>query len=125
MGLLLSPGVARPAFNDLSVMVLLDFGLITAMITLPVVLALTYGVAWPLFRLWLRRGYSGIAAYIAGGIVVAMIGAIVIWAAHVLAGFLISSDFWFAMLLTGVAGPVAGFVVWYVLQRSAQVAPGN
>lgn len=99
-------------------MTLVEIGLTTAMIALPVVLALTCGVAWPLFRLWMRRGYSGVAAYVAGGIIVAMIGAIIIAAAHVFADFLIGSDFLFAMLLVAVSGPVAGFVVWYVLQRS-------
>lgn len=105
--------------NDASVMTLVEIGFVTAMITLPVVLALTCGVAWPLFRFWVRQGYSSVAAYVGGGVIVATIGAVIIDAAHNF-GFLIGTDFWFAMLLLAVSGPVAGFVVWYVLQRSTQ-----
>jgi len=112
-------------FNDAGPMTLMAFGLTTAMITLPVVAALTCAVAWPLFSLWLRRGYSGVAAYIGGGIIVAIAGAIAIGAAHVFASLLVNSDFGFALLLISIAGPVAGFVVWYVLQRSAHIAPGD
>jgi len=100
-------------------MTLVEIGFVTAMITLPVVLALTCGVAWPLFRFWVRQGYSSVAAYVGGGVIVATIGAVIIDAAHNF-GFLIGTDFWFAMLLLAVSGPVAGFVVWYVLQRSTQ-----
>jgi len=99
-------------------MTLVEIGLTIAMITLPAVLALACGVAWPLFRLWLRRGYSGVAAYVSGGVIVATIGAVVIAAAHTLGGLLMGTDFWFAMLLLAVSGPAAGFVVWYVLRGS-------
>jgi drug/metabolite transporter (DMT)-like permease len=102
-------------------MTLVEFGFTTAMITLPVVLALTCGVAWPLFRFWVRQGYSSVAAYVGGGVIVATIGAVIIGAAHSF-GFLIGTDFWFAMLLLAVSGPVAGFVVWYVLQRLTKSA---
>jgi hypothetical protein len=110
----------RPSYNDAGFMVLLNFGLITAMVALPVTLALTCGVGLPLFRLWMRRGYSSVAAYIGGGIIIAMVGALIIATAHFLADFLVDSNFLFAMLIIGVSGPVAGFVVWYVLQRSSQ-----
>jgi len=103
--------------NDASVMTLVEIGFITAMIALPVVFALTCGVAWPLFRFWVRRGYSSLAAYVGGGVIVATIGAVIIGAAHTF-GFLIGTDFWFAMLLLAVSGPVAGLVVWYVLRRA-------
>lgn len=98
-------------------MTLVEIGFVTAMITLPVVLALTCGVAWPLFRFWVRQGYSSVAAYVGGGVIVATIGAVIIGAAHTF-GFLIGTDFWFAMLLLAVSGPVAGLVVWYVLRRA-------
>jgi hypothetical protein len=44
--------------------------------------------------------------------------------AHILlSDFLtLDSDFRFAMLLIAVSGPVAGFVVWYILRRSAAVS---
>lgn len=90
------------------------------MTVLPGAIALTGGVGYPLFRLWVRRGYSNIAAYVGGGIIVAMIGALIVAAAHTFAGFLLGKDFVFAMLLIAVSGPVAGFVVWYVLRRSIQ-----
>ena len=101
-------------------MTLVEFGFTTAMITLPVVLALTCGVAWPLFRHWIRRGYSGVAVYVAGGIIVATIGALLIAAAHIFCDFLVDNDFRFAMLLIEICGPIAGFVMWRVLRRSIQ-----
>jgi hypothetical protein len=83
--------------------------------------ALTFGIAFPLFRLWIRRGYSNVAEYIGGGVVVAATGAVLITMAHVLfSDFLTDSDFRFAILLIGICGPVAGAAVWYVLQRSSE-----
>jgi hypothetical protein len=114
------PSPARATYNDAGLAILLEFGLITAMTVLPGAIALTGGVGYPLFRLWVRRGYSNIAAYVGGGIIVAMIGALIVAAAHTFAGFLLGKDFVFAMLLIAVSGPVAGFVVWYVLRRSIQ-----
>jgi Zn-dependent protease with chaperone function len=105
-------------YNDISLMNSVELGFITAMFTLPFILALTLGIAWPLFRYWIRRGFVGLAVYIGGGIVIAMIGALVITAMHFFCDFLVSTDFEFAMLLIGICGPVAGFVVWWVLQRS-------
>jgi hypothetical protein len=111
------PSPARATYNDAGLVVLLEFGLLTAMTVLPGAIALAYGVGYPLFRLWIRRGYSNVAVYVGGGIIVAMTGALIIAAAHTFTGFLLGSDFLFAMLLIAVSGPVAGFVVWYVLQR--------
>jgi hypothetical protein len=110
----------RPSYNDLNLGVLLEFGLLTAMIALPATLVLTCGVGFPLFRLWIRRGYSSVAVYVGGGIIIAAVGASIIAAAHILTGLFSGSDFVFAMLILGVSGPVAGFVVWYVLQHSGQ-----
>jgi hypothetical protein len=98
---------------------LLPMGFVTALIALPMVLALTLGAGLPLFRLWLRRGYSSVAAYIGGGIIVAAIGTLIVAAAHVFAGFLLGSDFIFSVLLIGISGPIAGFVIWYVLRHSS------
>jgi hypothetical protein len=114
------PSPARATYNDAGLAILLEFGLITAMTALPGAIVLTGGVGYPLFRLWVRRGYSSIAAYVGGGIIVAMIGALIVTAAHTFAGFLLGKDFVFAMLLIAASGPVAGFVVWYVLRRSIQ-----
>jgi hypothetical protein len=111
-------------YNDLNIMVLLSFGLLTAMIALPVVLVLTCGIGLPIFRLWVRRGYSNVALYVAGGIIIAVIGALIVAAAHAVGGFLSGSDLRFAMLLIAVSGPVAGFVVWYVLRRSLVASAG-
>ncbi len=47
-----------------------------------------------------------------------MVGAVIIGAAHLFAGFLIETHFWFVMLLIGISGLTAGFVVWYMLWRS-------
>lgn len=104
--------------NGPSIFDLLPFGGITALISFPSASVLSFGVGVPLFRLWLRRGYSGVAAYIAGGLIVAMVGAVIIGAAHLFAGFLIETHFWFVMLLIGISGLTAGFVVWYMLWRS-------
>jgi hypothetical protein len=122
----LSPSGAEapPKYNDLNAVILLYFGFITAMIALPAALVLTYGVARPIFRLWISRGYSNVVAYISGGIIIAAIGALIMAAAHTFAGFLVYGDFRFAMLLMAVSGPVSGFVVWYVLRRSL-VAKSN
>jgi len=106
-------------YNDISLMNSVELGFITAMFALPFILALTFGIAWPLFRHWIRRGFSGVAVYVASGIIVATIGALVIAAAHIFRDFLVGNDFWFAMLIIGASGPVAGFVVWYVLQHSS------
>ena len=103
---------------------LLPFGGITALIAFPSAAVLSLVVGAPLFRLWLRRGYSGVAAYVAGGLIVAMVGAVIIGAAHLFAGFQIETHFWFIMLLIAVSGLTAGFVVWYVLWRS-QVASSS
>jgi len=105
-------------YNDISLMASVELGFITAMVTLPFILALTFGIAWPLFRYWIRRGFLGLAVYIGGGIVIAMIGALVITAMHFFRNFLVSNDFEFALLLISICGPVSGFVVWYVLRRS-------
>jgi hypothetical protein len=121
---LMSPHTAsgvRSSFSGVSPMILVDFGLFTAMIALPVTLVLIFGIGLPVFRLWIRRGYSNIAQYIGGGVIVAIIGVALIGVAHVLSvDFLIDSDFRFALLLIGICGPVAGLTVWYVLQRSGQ-----
>jgi hypothetical protein len=103
---------------------LLTFGGITALIAFPSASVLSLVVGVPLFRLWLRRGYSGIGAYLAGGLIVAMVGAVIIGAAHFFAGFQIETHFWFILLLVAVSGLTAGFVVWYVLWRS-QVASSS
>jgi hypothetical protein len=107
-------------FNFASLVASIEIGFVIAMMTFPAVVALTWGVGWPVFRYSIRRGYSGVAAYVAGGVIVAGIGAIIVAVAHTLGGFLMDGDFRFAMLLLAVSGPVAGFVVWYVLQRSSQ-----
>jgi len=110
--------VIRPSYNDINLGVLLEFGVLTAMVALPATLVLTCGVGFPLFRLWIRCGYSNVAAYVGGGIIIAMIGALVAAAAHLVADFLSDGNFMFALLILGVSGPVAGFVVWYVLRPS-------
>ena len=121
---LMSPHTAsgvHSSYSGISPMILVQFGLITALIALPVALALTFGIAWPVFRLWVRRGYSNVGEYIGGGVIVSIAGAAVITAAHVFgADFLIDSDFRFAILIIGICGPVSGLTVWYVLQRSSQ-----
>jgi hypothetical protein len=99
---------------------LLPVGFITALIASPAAFVLTLGAGFPLFHLWVRRGYSSIAVYVGGGIIVAMIAALIMVVAHTFAGFLLGNDFLFAMLLIAVSGPVAGFVVWCVLRRSIQ-----
>lgn len=100
-------------------MILVDFGLFTAMIALPVALVLILVIGLPVFRLWIRRGYSNVAEYIGGGAIVGIAGAALIAIVHVLSvDFLVDSDFRFAMLLIGICGPVAGLTVWYVLRRS-------
>jgi hypothetical protein len=116
------PSPPRATYNDAGLVVLLEFGLLTAMAVLPGAIALAYGVGYPLFRLWIRRGYSNVAVYVGGGIIVAITGALIIAAAHTFTGVLLGSDFLFAMLLIVVSGPVAGFVVWYVLQRLTKSA---
>ena len=98
----------------------IDFGFIIAMMTFPVVVALTCGVAWPVFRHLIRRGYSGATAYVAGGVIVAAIGALLVAVAHISRNFLVDNDFWFAILLIGICGPVAGVVTWWVLQRPSR-----
>lgn len=105
------PSQARLTYNDAGLGILLEFGLITAMTVLPGAIALAGGVGYPLFRLWVRRGYSNIAVYVGGGVIVAMIGALVIAAAHAFTGFLLGSAFLFAILLISISGPVAGFVI--------------
>jgi hypothetical protein len=90
----------------------------TALVAFPAALVLTLAAAFPLFRLWVHRGYASVPAYVGGGVIVAMIGATIIAAAHVFADFLIDNDFLFTMLLIAVSGPAAGFVVWCVLRRS-------
>jgi len=93
-------------------------GFMVAVMTLPATFVLTFGIGFPLFYFWRRLGYSSVAAYVGGGVIIALIGELVIAAAHILAGFLLGGDFLFAMLLIAVSGPVAGFVVWRVLRRS-------
>jgi hypothetical protein len=103
--------------SGISTTVLLEIGLVTAMFALPVTLALGI-IGVPVFRLLVKRGYSNVAAYVGGGLIVAIAGAALIGAAHfLLADFLVDSDFWFAVLLIGISGPVAGITVWYVLQH--------
>lgn len=112
-----SPASTHAAKYEVSATILLNSGFITALVALPATLVLTYGVGFPLFRQWVRRGFSGFVAYVGGGIVVAIIGASIVALAHFYCGFLSGSDFSFAMLILAVCGPVAGFVVWYVLMR--------
>jgi hypothetical protein len=114
-----SSGVYR-TLNFASLMASIELGFVIAMMTIPAVVALTWGVGWPVFRQFIRRGYSGVAAYTIGGVFVAGIGIIVMAAAHTVGGFLMDGDFRFAILLITVSGPVAGLVVWCVLQRAAQ-----
>jgi hypothetical protein len=107
--------------SGISPMILVDFGLLTAMIALPVTLVLAFVIGLPVFRLLIRRGHSNVAEYIGGGVIVAIAGAALIGVAHVLSvDFLVDSDFRFAILLMGICGPVVGLTVWYVLQRSSQ-----
>jgi hypothetical protein len=105
--------------SETNLVELLPMGFVTALIALPAILALILGAGLPLFRLWLRRGYSSAAAYIGGGVIVAAIGNLIMASAHVFAAFLLGSDFVFSMLLIGISGPIAGFVIWCVLRRSS------
>jgi hypothetical protein len=109
---------ARPVYREIDLGVSFELGVITAMIALPAVLALTLGIGFPLFRYYVRRGYSSVAAYVGGGIVIALVGASLIAIAHSATDFLASSDVAFAFLLLAVCGPVGGVVVWWVLRRS-------
>jgi hypothetical protein len=103
-----------------SIMVVPEIGFLAALVALPVTFALTFAVSLPLFRLWIRRGYTTVAMYVGGGLVPALVGASILTAAHIFDDFMVDSTFLFAVALMGVSGPVAGFVVWYVLQRSTQ-----
>jgi hypothetical protein len=110
----------RAPNGDPSIMIVPEIGVLTALVALPVTFALTLGISLPLFRLWVRRGYTNVAIYVSGGFVTALVGASILTAAHVFDDFMVDSNFLFAVVLMGVSGPVAGFVVWYVLQRSSQ-----
>jgi hypothetical protein len=107
--------------SDSSIMVVPEIGFLAALVALPVTFALTFAVSLPLFRLWIRRGYTTVAMYVGGGFVPALVGASILTAAHIFDDFMVDSTFLFAVALMGVSGPVAGFVVWYVLQRSSQL----
>lgn len=61
-------------FNFASLTDSIEIGFAIAMMTLPAIVVLTCGVAWPVFRRWIRRGYSSFAAYGGGGLIVAMVG---------------------------------------------------
>lgn len=87
------------------------------MVALPVILALTWGVGFPLFRGWIRRGYSGTGAFAGGGIIIALVGALVVFMVHAFTDMLLDRDFFFAILLLMAAGPIAGLVVRHVLRR--------
>jgi hypothetical protein len=101
-------------------MVAPEIGLLTALVALPVTFALTLGISLPLFRLWIRRGYTNVAFYVSGGLVTALVGASVLTVAHIFDDFMVDSNFLFAVVLMGVSGPIAGLVVWYVLRRSSR-----
>ncbi len=103
-----------------SIMVVPEIGFLAALVALPVTFALTFAVSLPLFRLWIRRGYTTVAMYVGGGLVPALIGASILTAAHIFDDFMVDSTFLFAVALMGVCGPVAGFVVWYELRRANQ-----
>jgi hypothetical protein len=116
------PSVAtpRPAHHDIDAGVSFELGILTAMIALPVIAVLAFGVGFPLFRHWVHRGYSNVVVYIGGGIIVAGIGAGLISVAHLLADVLARDDFVFAMLLLSISGPISGLVVWSVLKRAGR-----
>lgn len=111
----LSQNVAKapPTYDDLTISTTLEFGIIIAAIALPVIIVLTVGLALPLFRLWIRRGYASVAAFAAGGVIIATVGASIISVLHFAADFLVTNDYLFALVLIGTAGPVAGIVIWY------------
>jgi len=116
---------ARPLYNDAGTMVLLEFGLLTAMTSLPAIVVLTCGVGFPVFRLWIRLGFKSVAAYIGGGIITASIGGVIIGVAHTLVDFLAKGNLLFAMLLLGICGPISGFVVWCVMRRATAANLGS
>ena len=101
-----------------SIMIVPEIGLLTALVALPVTFVLTFGISLPLFRLWIRRGYTNVALYVGSGLVTALVGASILLAAHIFDDFMVDSIFLFAVVLMAVSGPIAGLVVWYVLRQS-------
>lgn len=104
--------------SGLSPLNILPFGFSAAVQAFPATVLLTFGGGIPLFRRWIARGYIRATAYVAGGIILALLGAAVLTLAHVLIDYLSSEAFWVSLMALALYGPIAGTVVWGVLRRS-------
>jgi hypothetical protein len=97
---------------------ILSIGAVTAIVTAPIAGVVVFALGWPLFRTWMRRGYSSALAHIGAGALIAAVTTLLVAAAHYFGGFLLGKDFPFALATIIVAGPVAALVVWLVLRDS-------
>lgn len=93
------------------------FGFAVVVLTLPAVVMFAFGIGLPVFYILERFACRGIVAYIIGGIATGVTGASVITLAHTLSGFLLSSDYLFALCLVAFAGPIGGLTAWWVREH--------
>lgn len=89
-------------------------GLMTSMVTFPFafISALTIGV--PIFRFLHRRGFQSVVSYVAAGVLMSVVLGAAVASAHHFADFLIGGDYYVALGIVAIGGPVAALAVRFV-----------
>jgi hypothetical protein len=88
-------------------------GFVCAFVALPMSILAAIIVGAPILTVWQRRGYTSIVAYLLAGILMSVIVALVLSVARrILSDFLWGDDdYWLALAIVAVAGPVAALTV--------------
>jgi hypothetical protein len=88
-------------------------GFVCAFAALPMSVVAAIAVGVPILTLWRRHGYNSVIAYLLAGILMSVIVALVLSIARrMMSDFLwLDSDYWLALAIVAVAGPVAALTV--------------
>jgi hypothetical protein len=105
--------VGKPRLTADYIGVMAYVGCVCAFATLPLSVVAAIVVGAPILKLWRRRGYYSVPAYIAAGVLISLIVAVILTVARrVATDFLwIDPEYGLALAIVALAGPVAALTV--------------
>ena len=113
------PGHTASARRDpgIGILDIVPFGFAASVYGFPTAAVLILAAGYPLFRLWVRRGYLRVGAYVGAGLILSGIGEAILAAGHLVIGLLQGAGLWFAVLFIALCGPTTGCVAWLVMRE--------
>jgi hypothetical protein len=113
------PGHPASARRDpgIGILDIVPFGFAASVYGFPTAAVLILAAGYPLFRLWVRRGYLRVGAYVGAGLILSGIGEAILAAGHLVIGLLQGAGLWFAVLFIALCGPTTGCVAWLVMRE--------